>query len=327
MKSFFITFLVFPFIALVWFFIAISPASNSSKKQEFVINKGQSIDIVAENLYEKSLIKSPLAFKIIIYLNNLSSKIQAGYFFIAPSDNTQDIAKNLTRAQTKQVMITIPEGLRRQEVANLIIDRLQGAKIKHSFNPDLFIVQTANLEGQLFPDTYAFPEDIDTQKAISFLHNKFLQVAKDLKIEDKDLIKITTLASLIEKEAGQDSERAEIAGVLTNRLNAKWPLQVDATVQYFLGSSRCRIRICDWWPQNLSKADLGIDSPFNTYKNQGLPPSPIANPGEKSFSAAKNPKVTSAWFYLHGPDGQIHFSANLQEHNKNVCLYLKKDCN
>lgn len=327
MKSFLSTLIAVPLIALIWFAVTIAPVSSDAVKQEFTISKGQDIDLIGKNLKAAGLIRSSFAFKIIVYLNKLSSRIQAGYFFLSPSDSTQDIAKSLTKAQSKQVMITIPEGLRRQEIANLITDKLQSSKIKHTFNPDLFIAQTASLEGQLFPDTYAFPESVDTQKAISLLHNKFLQVIKDLKIDDKDLLRITTLASLIEKEAGQDSERAEIAGVLTNRLNNSWPLQVDATVQYLVGNSRCRIRICDWWPKNLSKDDLGLNSPYNTYKNQGLPPSPIANPGEKSLSAAKNPAPTTAWFYIHGLDGQIRFASTVQEHNQNVCLYLKKDCN
>ena len=327
MKSFLSTLILVPLIALIWFAFTIAPVNTNINKQEFTVVKGQDIDLIGKNLQAQGLIKSPFAFKILVYLNQLSTKIQAGYFFLSPSQSTQDIAKSLTKAQSKQVMITIPEGLRRQEVANIIIDKLQASKIKHTFNPDLFIAQTANLEGQLFPDTYAFPENVDAQKAIDLLHNKYLQVVKDLKIEDKDLTRIIILASLIEKEAGQDSERAEIAGVLKNRLDENWPLQVDATVQYLLSTSRCRIRICDWWPKNLTKDDLAIPSPFNTYKNQGLPPAPIANPGKNSLAAAKNPKSTNAWFYIHGLDGQIRFASTIEEHNKNICLYLKKACN
>jgi UPF0755 protein len=327
MKSFLTTLIIVPIIAVIWFVIAIDPVSNSSKKQEFTIATGQDIDLIGENLKVAGLIRSPFAFKIVVYLNKLPSKIQAGYFSLSPSDSTQDIAKSLTKAQSKQVFITIPEGLRRQEVANIIIDKLQASKLKHSFNPDLFISQTAALEGQLFPDTYAFPENVDTQKAIDLLHGKFLQVASDLKIDSKDLLRITTLASLVEKEAGQDSERAEIAGVITNRLAENWPIQIDASIQYFISNNRCRIRICDWWPKNLTKDDLAIPSPYNTYKNQGLPPTPIANPGKNSLAAAKTPKTTQAWFYLHGLDGVIRFANTIEQHNKNICLYLKKSCN
>ena len=327
MKSFFLTLILIPLIALGWFAYLISPASTNPNKQEFTISKGQDIDLIGKNLKDAGFIRSPLAFKIIVYLNKLPSKIQAGYFSLSASDSTQDIAKSLTKALSKQVMITIPEGLRRQEVANIIIDKLQTSKLKHTFNPDLFISQTVALEGQLFPDTYAFPENVDTKQAIDLLHSKYLQVLKDLKIVDKDITRITILASLIEKEAGQDSERAEISGVINNRLTENWPIQIDATIQYFISNNRCRIRICDWWPKDLTQDDLILPSPYNTYKNQGLPPTPIANPGRKSLAAAKNPKSTTAWFYLHGLDGVIRFANTIEQHNKNVCLYLKKDCN
>lgn len=327
MKSFLSVLILLPLFALGWFAFLISPVSSNPKKQEFTISKGQNIDLIGQNLKSSGLIRSPFGFKVIVYLNKLPSKIQAGYFSLSASDSTQDIAKSLTKALSKQVMITIPEGLRRQEVANIIIDKLQASKIKHTFNPDLFISQTVSLEGQLFPDTYAFSENIDTQQAIELLHSKYIQVVKDLKIEDRDLSRITILASLIEKEAGQDSERAEIAGVIANRLASSWPVQIDATVQYFISNNRCRIRICDWWPKNLTKDDLAIPSPYNTYINQGLPPAPIANPGENSLLAAKNPKSTQAWFYIHGLDGVIRFANTIEQHNKNVCLYLKKGCN
>lgn len=311
----------------VWFGLNLIPVSSTKVAGvEFAITKGQSVDQIGNNLLTAGLIRSPLAFKISVYLLRLSPKIQAGYFFLYPSQSTVAIAQGLTKASTKQVWITIPEGLRRQEIANLIIDKLQAAKIKHSFDPDLFIKATGLIEGQLFPETYAFPEGVDTQKAINLLHGQFIATTKRLGIPDSELNRVVILASLVEKEAGADSERAMVAGIITNRLIAKWPLQIDASVQYALSTAKCRIRICDWWPNNLTKADLTIVSPFNTYLNASIPPSPIANPGEASLRAAFNPQVSKYFFYLHGLDGQIHYAATVSEHNKNVCLYLKKNC-
>ena len=118
----------------------------------------------------------------------------------------------------------------------------------------------------------------------------------------------------------------EVAGVIENRLQASWPLQIDATVQYALSTARCKKTDCDWWPKSLSKTDLQYKSLYNTYLNQGLPPKPISNPGKDALAAAANPKTTSAWFYLHDSDGQIHFANTIEQHNQNVCTYLHKDC-
>ena len=323
MKSFFLTLILIPLIALGWFAYLISPINPNPKKQEFTITKGQDIDLIGKNLQDAGLIRSPLAFKVIVYLNNLSSKIQAGYFSLSASDSTQDIAKSLTKALSKQVMISIPEGLRRQEVANIIIDKLQTSKLKHTFNPDLFISQTVALEGQLFPAPYAFPENVDTKQAIDLLHSKYLQVLKDLKIVDKDITRITILASLIEKEAGQDSERAEISGGINNRLTENWPIQIDATIQYFISNNRCRIRICDWWPKDLTQDDLILPSPYNTYKYVGLPPGPISNPSLDSIMAAIEPAKSDYMFFLTAPDGTAYFAKNLDEHIANRAKYLE----
>ena len=119
---------------------------------------------------------------------------------------------------------------------------------------------------------------------------------------------------------------SEIAGVIENRLAAKWPLQIDATVQYALSTARCKKLDCDWWPKTLTKVDLQIKSPYNTYLNQGLPIKPISNPGEAAIKAAVAPAKTTAWFYLHDLKGQIHFAKTIEEHNKNICVYLQKDC-
>ncbi len=313
-------------VVTAWWFVNLTPvAPDKVTGVEFVITKRQSIDQIGESLIKSGLIRSPLAFKIAVYLLRLSPKIQAGYFFLYPTQSTISIAKSLTKATTKQVWITIPEGLRRQEIANLIIDKLQASKVKHNFDPDQFIRDTTKLEGQLFPDTYAFSEGVATKVVVDTLYDRYLEIMYSL-TPKQDMNRWTTLASLVEKEAGNDSERPVIAGIIQNRLNSNWPLQIDATVQYALSTSRCRIRICDWWPQNLNKEDLKIASAYNTYLNVGLPPSPISNPGLQSLKAAASPVSTKYFFYLHGLDGQVHYATTISEHNKNICLYLKKNC-
>lgn len=317
-------FFIIGFTALTSYSHPVNPADN--KKIEFLIEKGQTIDQIANNLSAARLIRSRAVFKLMIFRFNLKQKIQAGYFYLAPSQTTAEIATSLTHATAKQVWITIPEGLRREEVANLIIDRLQAEKVPHQFDPDAFIRDTAKLEGHLFPDTYAFAPSVTTKVVIDKLTARFDQVTSELNLKPEQLSQVLTLASLVEREAGADSERPQIAAIIAKRAAAKWALQVDATVQYALATNHCRLRICDWWPKPLTKADLSVISPYNTYKNQGFPPGPIGNPGRASLSAAAHPIETKYWFYLHDLNGDVHYAATIEEHNKNICAYLKKDC-
>ncbi len=305
----------------------LQPADVKNKQRfEFEISPGEGLDQISARLYKSGLIRSKEAFKIYLLSSGISKKIQAGFFYLSPSQSVSNIANSLTKAQSRQIWVTILEGLRREEIANLILDTLEKEDFPHQFNPEQFIKLTTNLEGHLYPDTYAFPQEVDTQFVISKLTNRFNQIIKKLNISPQKLNQTIILASLLEREAAHDSERAEIAGILTNRLNNDWPLQIDATVQFSLASSNCRLRICNWWPKSLTKDDLALDSAYNTYKYPGLPKGPISNPGKASLEAAANPKQTNNWFYLHDSKGQIHYAKTAQEHNKNICTYLNKNC-
>lgn len=312
---------IFPIFSL---FLPVN--SKNLEKIEFQILPGQKISEISQNLKNKGLIRSPIALQVTLYLKGLNKNIQAGYFYLSPSQSTLEIGDNLTKASVKRIRVTLPEGIRRQEIANLILDTLEDTNTPHQFNPDSFIDKTATLEGQLFPDTYDLSPNISTDEMIQKLTNRYTQIVSNLNIAPENLSKVTILASLIEREAGADSEKAEIAGILTNRLENQWPLQVDATVQFAISNTRCRLRICEWWPKTLSKADLQINSPYNTYLHKGLPPGPISNPGKASLEAAAKPNKTKNWFYLHDLSGKIYYGATVEEHNQNICRYLKRNC-
>lgn len=320
-------FLVFAIVATMAFSLYSKPVNlANTSRVEFVVTPGQTVDQIANALSQAGFIRSRIVFKFTIFRLNLGKKIQAGYFSLSQSQSTADIAQSLTKASARQVWVTLPEGLRREEVANLILDKLAESKIRHRFDPEEFIKKTVKLEGHLFPDTYALAENVTTEEVIDRLTTQFAQVTGSLNIAPEQLNRVVTLASLVEREAGKDSERAEIAGIIAKRVENHWPLQVDASVQYAISSARCRIRICDWWPKSLTRADLTFASPYNTYLNTGLPPTPIDNPGKASLAAAAKPNQTKNWFYLHDVDGQIHYAVIIEEHDKNICTYLKKDC-
>lgn len=319
--------LTFIFVAFfAWFFLATRPVSYKQvSPSEFEIKSGWSIDRIGQELSLAQLIRSRTAFKITIVTMGIGSKVQAGFFQLSPNMSITDIAKNLTHASIKQVRVTIPEGLRRQEIAQIIDKSFKNIEGK-TFSTSEFMSETENKEGKLFPDTYDFDPKATTSAIISRLENRYKDIITKAKVKEADQNRITTLASLLEREAATSAEMPEIAGVIENRLAKKWPLQIDATVQYALSGSRCNKLDCDWWPKTLTKADLRINSPYNTYLNQGLPPGPISNPGEAAIKAAASPKKTTAWFYLHDLRGVIHFATTIEEHNRNVCIYLQKDC-
>ena len=142
---------------------------------------------------------------------------------------------------------------------------------------------------------------------------QFEKKIKDVELGGKSLEEIIIMASIIEKEASGDDDRKLISGILWKRQSIGMALQVDATFKYILGKES----------RDLTVADLKVDSPFNTYTNKGLPPSPICNPGLKSIMAALEPETSPYIYYLHSSDGNVYFAKNFEEHKKNKANYLK----
>ncbi len=309
-------------IFLFWWQIETSPIDKkNSEKTLFIIPQGWGANKVAEGLKENNLIRSDLVFKILVFKEGLSRQIQAGDFYLSPSMNTFEIAQQLTRGSF-DVPITIPEGIRREEIA-LILEK-EISKTGGQFDKTEFIEKTASLEGFLFPDTYLIPKDGSTETIIEIFKKNFEDKMSSLSFSSKlSYQQIVTLASLIEREAKYESDRYLVSGILVKRLENNWPLQVDAAIQYIVGGKNCRNLKdqCNFWPQ-LKGSDLEVESLYNTYKNQGLPPTPICNPGLSSLKAALQPQKTDYWFYLSDEYGKIHFSKTLDEQNENIQKYL-----
>lgn len=313
-------------VFFAWFFISTRPVTYKvTQAAEFEIKSGWGIDRIGQELSNAKLIRSRSAFKISIVVMGIGNRVQAGFFKLSQNMTVTEIAAALTKASVKQIRVTIPEGLRRQEIA-LIIEKAFINVEGENYSSTEFLSQTEDKEGKLFPDTYHFDPKSTTSIIIGRMENQYKEILSDEKILEKDQDKVTILASLLEREADSAAEMPEIAGVIENRLAQKWPLQIDATVQYALSTNSCRMLDCDWWPKSLSRADLQIKSPYNTYQNQGLPPKPICNPGKAALKAAAFPKETSSWFYLHDSKGVIHFAKTIEEHNLNICNFLQKDC-
>ncbi len=325
-KRFLIALIFLAVITFAWYFESIQPVAHFAvPATDFEIKPGSRIDQISSDLSAAKLIRSRTAFKITVFRLGIASKIQAGFFKLSPNMNEIDIAQALIHASSRQVRVTIPEGLRSEEI-NFIFEKTFRDIKGNKYNPADFANLTKNKEGYLFPDTYDFSPEASASDVVRRLTGRFDEIVSPLNIPSNLLPRVLTLASLLEREAANSSEMPLVAGVITKRLDAGWPLQIDATIQYALGKKRCKQIDCDWWKQGLTPADIKLNSPYNTYLNTGLPPTPIANPGKDAILAAANPQETSAWFYLHDLKGAIHFADTIEEHNQNICLYLKKDC-
>lgn len=319
----FLIFLIFAGVVafIVWFYINAQPPVSINKDfKNFLIVKGSSAGQIGTNLQKSGFIKSALAFKIYTQFSGVSGRIIAGEFRLSPSFNLFQVVGQLLRGPT-EIWVTIPEGLRREEIA---------AKFASGLDRDPtfiaeFLDASKNDEGTLFPDTYLFPKDASPSSVVNKMTRTFgaktnsLGVSSGLNYQQRII-----LASILERETKTDEERPVVAGILINRLNAGMPLQVDATVQYAVATSRCKMTVtsCAWW-EPVIKPDLEINSRYNTYKFAGLPPTPIANPGLSSINAAFDPTDSNYLYYIHDADGQIHYAKTLEEQNANVRKYLQ----
>lgn len=311
--------IIFPIIVIlafaIWWNDMLLPVNPNNKMTSiFVVSKGDTVREVAYNLKTKRLIKNPIMFFLLLKKLGLDKQIQAGDFRLSPSMTTEDIAQTLTHG-TLDIWITIPEGIRAEEIAEILKDKIPTYE---SFWKD----ELAKNEGYLFPDTYLIPKDANIALIISLMLDNFdKKYAAITPNEKKQLSKNDSviLASLIEREAKFPQDRSLVASVILNRLNIGMKLDVDATVQYALGYSKDQK---NWWRKDLSLEDLKFNSPYNTYINQGLPPKPIANPGLSALQASLNPANTEYLYYISDKTGRNHYAKTLLEHNANIKRYL-----
>jgi len=289
---------------------------GSSESLVFVVTPNQTATEISQQLAQKGLIRSDLAARIYLRMNRLDQKIRPGAFQLSPSQDLRSLFVSLTSGP-KDIWVTIPEGWRREQIAARLQSALAG--FSGSFNFTEFITSTATMEGQLFPDTYLIPADADTDRIISIFNSNFIRKSKLTLPRDREVL---ILASLIEREAKSDPDRAIIGGILRKRLEAGWPLQIDATVQYAADTAKCSTRPleCDWWQP---VTDTKFNSPYNTYLSTNLPPGPIANPGLAAITGAVQPQNSSYWYYLTGLDGKMYYAQTLAEHNLNIDNHLR----
>jgi UPF0755 protein len=294
---------------LLWWANGISAVDkNNTTKQSFVIPPGAGIKQIASDLKSQKLIKNPIVFYFLVKQLGIEKKIQAGSYQIAPSQTAEQIATSLTQGTT-DIWVTIPEGKRASEVADIMSSKIPG------FDESWREILQEN-EGYLFPDTYLFPKDSTIDLVVSTMRGtfdkRFQDISKQTDLTDEQIV---ILASMLEREAKTDAEKPMIAGIIHNRLDEGMALQIDATIQYAKGHAGA------WWKPVTLAEYKSVNSPYNTYLFAGLPPGPISNPGLESLKAAAAPADNDYLFYLHDQTGNIRYAKTLEQHEANITRY------
>lgn len=315
--------------------------ADTSGEVVFTIKPGTSSAEIASVLEENGLIRNALIFSYYLKYKNIGTGFQAGTYAMTPGMDIQEVIRMLNKGETvkeETLRVTIPEGFTVRQAMKALTDiglpeeelmaimndpgklsnLLQGdEKLRAAEIPDNEPYRYA-VEGYLFPETYEFPKDITAAEAVlrmtRELDRKLARLPenweKQLDSSQMTFHDMMTVASLVEREVVADGERAIVAGVIYNRLARRMPLQIDATVQYLFDEQK----------ERLFQKDLQIESPYNTYLNNGLPPGPIASPGLSSIEAALYPESTDYLFYVTKKDGtgEHYFAKTYDEHLRNI---------
>jgi UPF0755 protein len=317
--SFFISLVILVVILFWWHESKKAVDSKNKAEQIFTVRNGESLRGVAKQLKEAGLIRDQIIFFLEVKRKGLDRNIQAGEFKLSQGMNLDRIIEVLKHG-TQDEWITIPEGWRNEEIAELLNQKL-GVSITE------FLDHAT--EGYMFPDTYRISKDASCTAIVKQMKNNFNRRWDSLNFhfgQGKDLVKnltqdqIVIIASITEREAHHKEDFPIIAGILLKRFHAQMPLEADATVQYALGYN---LQQKTWWKKNLTQTELGINSPYNTRQNAGFPPHPIANPGLIALSSVLEYKDTPYWFYLSDNSGITHYAQTLEGHNININKYLE----
>ncbi len=313
--------------------------SDSKEKAAVTIPIGSSTSSIGAKLEEEGIIKDGTAFRYYVKYKN-ESGFQAGDYELSPSMTMDEIIAIMKSGKVMKeavATISVPEGIWLEDIAARIakeldlkqedvIKKLDDEKyMKALVNEYWFLTEDIlnedirhPLEGYLFPATYDFEEEPSVEVVVKDMLDKTDSVLKKYRseIEDRDysIHEMMTLASIIEEEASAKADRTKISKVFYNRLDKNMILQTDPTVVYARGEQSGEI----------TQDDLDAKSPYNTYKQKGLPIGPIANPGESSIIAAIEPADTEALYFYARPSGETLFSETNEEHNKKVAKYKEE---
>ena len=313
-----------------WFYLrAQQPYRGYEGSEQFVdIPPGASSFAIGERLVAGGVVRDLATYRLTLWRSGQGRRLKAGEYRFDHAMRPLDVIDKIARGDVFVVTLTFPEGLTIAEMAKIFeshglgpatafVDAAQDAALIHDFDP-----AARNLEGYLFPETYAVPRKTDAPKLVRLMVGRFGHVfTQELRdaaaARQLSVRQAVALASIVEKETAKAEERPLVAAVYVNRLRLRMPLQADPTVIF-------AIQQTGTYTGNLRRDDLMVDSPYNTYRYPGLPPGPIASPGRASLDAAVHPADSDALYFVSRNDGSHVFAKTLDEHNRNVQQYQVK---
>lgn len=277
------------------------------------VPSGATLSETAQSLKNRNLIRSTFLFEILVRTTGAQRHVIAGEYFFPRKRNVLSIALRLGAGdfEVEPARVRVPEGATVEDIGTLL------SKSIPDFNLAAFMREAKGKEGYLFPDTYFFMPGQDTQAILGAFANNFsthiADIQKQIDAYDEPLSSIIVMASLLEREAPLTHDRRVIAGILWKRIKLDMPLQVDAVFPYIIGKNSFE----------LTREDLKVKSPYNTYTNLGLPPGPIANPSLDAILAAVTPIQTSYLYYLSDMQGNLYYSSTYSQHLAAKQKYLR----
>ncbi len=300
------------FLSAIAYLFVIRPPHNFPIDTLVSVKDGSSLESVARDMQTSGVVRSGALLRALVWAMGNSRSVRAGDYLFKKPEDIFSVARTLAlgRYGLEPFRIRIHEGAMTKEMVDLFDKRLE------RFDGDRFLREAQSHEGYLFPDTYFFMPNATDETVIQTLRQNFDQqiatISSELASSTRTLSEIVTMASIVEREARDPKDRRMIAGVLWNRLARDMPLQVDVTFLYTIGKGTF----------DLTMTDLVSDSPYNTYKNKGLPPTPIGSPSLDSILAAAQPTKNNYLYYLADNTGVTHFSKTYAEHLRKKRLYL-----
>jgi len=303
-----------------------TPYYGAPTAEVFVdVPRGASSARIARDLQSAGVLRRGLPFRLFLMRNGSARRLKAGEYRFSRPATPIEVSERLLRGDVYFVAVTVPEGLTAEETFETVVRAglsdlvaLRAAARRTDLIRELDPA-APNLEGYLFPETYHLPRRAGAEQIVAAMVEQFRHVYARLTRERPPLSgwtprRVVTLASMVEKESAKEAERPLVASVLCNRLARGMPLGCDPTVIYAL-------KLAGRYDGNIRKADLEMDSPYNTYRYPGLPPGPIANPGESSLRAALRPERTDFLYFVSRNDGTHEFSRDYGTHARAVAHF------
>ena len=313
------------------------PAENA-QFVAFIIQSGESAKSIASRLKESGVIDSAASFELFARLNDAGRRLQAGAFQLKPGMSFVELVETLSNAKNGDVQVTIPEGYTSLQIGaavRAVLPQVDEGAWKQAVGVGHGLAFTDGadkklsedlvekpMEGFLFPDTYRFLPDTSARDVAQTLFRTFLAKTEEAGIRPNEqgivahrlsLYEFVTLASIIEREVQRPEEMRIVADIFLRRLDAGMALQADSTINYVTGGTS----------PSVSREETEIDSPYNTYRVRGLPPTPISNPGLNAMLAVQAPTANTWLYFLTTPEGDVKYAKTYEEHLANKQKYLR----